>query len=891
MASLQFDQSVSYSSIAPIAQGPGAVTHDSGGQTYTYSIDADAGALVVRDLSNLGGSVQRITLPGSYSSVGQPHLEVGLIDGGQKLLVSSPPEGRVLIYEIGSNGRLNGPDSVTLGSEAVTSIAVAPGIGLVVADALGDLTLWTKDGGGIYSPGPSVEVGFRVVQSDVRQVEVISHGSASYAVALSSDDVSISSFRINLDGSLTQVQELHTSDGMSASGIHAMAQTSLDGEKYVLVAGSGSSSVTVIQLRDDGFLIPVDQVNDTLETGFDDITQLETFSLGERVFVLAAGGDQGVTLMTMLPGGRLVHLDTLTSDPGGTLDDIAEMTLSHRGGVLQINAIREDGSGSALYTYDVSQIEETIFQAGSSGSATGNATHDLLIAHSSDSVLRGNGGDDILVDGSGLDDLYGGDGADVFILTADGNTDTIHDFELGIDRIDMSSAGRIFTLDALELTAQSYGFSVSFSNETLIVRTDDGQSINPGSLSIEDLVDPLWHVSVVASEEVPIEIVGSSADDRLVGGSKQDKFFGGGGSDQIFGFEGDDFIHGGQIDPENDALHGQVFRLYQATLGRAPDDAGLLYWASLMRSGAANLDSVTRGFTGSQEFLTAYGGLDDGGFVTLLYRNVLGRDPDAAGFQGWTNLLTAETLTRQQVVVGFSESAEFQNSTSQDGLQYSFEALVSRLSDEVFRLYQATLGRAPDEAGFVHWTTSLASGLDFDDAINGFVNSSEFVGRYGSTSNEDFVTLLYSNVLDRAPDAAGLASWLNHLAGGADRADVVQGFANSAEFVRNTKDDVAEYLAGIENSDKLVSGSGDDVLFGGFGADTFVFSPSDNGQTTITDFESWDRIDLTSFNFSSATEAIGYASVVGRDVVFDFGDVDIQLNRANIADVEDALLI
>jgi hypothetical protein len=70
---------------------------------------------------------------------------------------------------------------------------------------------------------------------------------------------------------------------------------------------------------------------------------------------------------------------------------------------------------------------------------------------------------------------------------------------------------------------------------------------------------------------------------------------------------------------------------------------------------------------------------------------------------------------------------------------------------------------------------------------NGFVGSTEFQTTYGNLSNTDFVTLLYANVLHRAPDTTGLNNWVGMLNSGQDtRAQVVVGFSESAEHITNT---------------------------------------------------------------------------------------------------------
>jgi RHS repeat-associated protein len=52
-------------------------------------------------------------------------------------------------------------------------------------------------------------------------------------------------------------------------------------------------------------------------------------------------------------------------------------------------------------------------------------------------------------------------------------------------------------------------------------------------------------------------------------------------------------------------------------------------------------------------------------------------------------------------------------------------------------------------------------------------------------SNEAYVTDLYEGYLHRAPDPSGFTNWVNTLLGGASRAAVRQGFADSVEFREN----------------------------------------------------------------------------------------------------------
>jgi sugar lactone lactonase YvrE len=99
-----------------------------------------------------------------------------------------------------------------------------------------------------------------------------------------------------------------------------------------------------------------------------------------------------------------------------------------------------------------------------------------------------------------------------------------------------------------------------------------------------------------------------------------------------------------------------VSRLYMAAFHRVPDAGGLDNWVAYVRAGNP-LQSAADAFVASPEFQLTYGSLNDTQYVTLLYENVLGREPDPAGLTNWTGQL-ASGWTRGQVLIGFSESQE-----------------------------------------------------------------------------------------------------------------------------------------------------------------------------------------------------------------------------------------
>jgi hypothetical protein len=113
-----------------------------------------------------------------------------------------------------------------------------------------------------------------------------------------------------------------------------------------------------------------------------------------------------------------------------------------------------------------------------------------------------------------------------------------------------------------------------------------------------------------------------------------------------------------------DETAAQVARLYGAAVNRLPDAPGLLYWLDTVKSGQHSLGDVADLFVKSAEFSATYGTLSDKDYVEQIYRNVLDRAPETAGTQFWVSYLADGTHDRGDVLLGFSDSAEFRTQTS-----------------------------------------------------------------------------------------------------------------------------------------------------------------------------------------------------------------------------------
>ena len=438
-----------------------------------------------------------------------------------------------------------------------------------------------------------------------------------------------------------------------------------------------------------------------------------------------------------------------------------------------------------------------------------------------------------------------------------------------------------FTLSLSPVAGTPYAGSVA--DQTIYIR--------PGPLMPSTGDDVL--VGTVGNDSINLlagadHYRGLEGDDTVLGGAGDDTVIGGAGSDEINGGPGADLLLGGEVEDVSDATGARIFRVFQATLDRAPDSTGYNNWSGQLASGETNLLEVIEGFVNSAEFQETYGALGNAAFVNLLYQNVLGREADATGLNTWVAQL--ETGTSRAVVVrGFSESAEFKTNTNDAASAY-VAAEAAPFADDVYRLFQATLDRAPDLTGLENWSGRLGEGMDYTDVAAGFVNSAEFQNVYGALNNAAFVTLLYNNVLGRDPDAGGLANWNTQLAEGMSREEVVRGFAQSGEFTANTAQPFHDFMAAQEG-DTIRGGAGNDLIHGGLLADTFQFDAADKGSDRVLQLDAWDSLEFTGFGYGSAAAVASHLTETANDVIFADQGVRVIFMNTDLATMEDVSIM
>lgn len=134
------------------------------------------------------------------------------------------------------------------------------------------------------------------------------------------------------------------------------------------------------------------------------------------------------------------------------------------------------------------------------------------------------------------------------------------------------------------------------------------------------------------------------------------------------------------------------------------------------------------------------------------------------------------------------------HTSSVERLQFSDGILaVSPEAFQVYRLYQAALNREPDIEGVSFWINHADRGLGLQELASYFIQSDEFISAYGrSPSNEEYVDLLYWNVLRREPDQGGYDYWTDRMDDGLTYEDMLIEFSESVENKALTVDAITD---------------------------------------------------------------------------------------------------
>jgi len=341
--------------------------------------------------------------------------------------------------------------------------------------------------------------------------------------------------------------------------------------------------------------LSIDELETLINTLGESAPPVRTLTLG-----VPEGTDPATVQSIVVDGGNTSEFLILdvTALPAGT-----EVTLNNAA-VVFVNgpAILGGGLGNTVF-YGAAGAQIAVLGPG----------NDILFGGPGDDTLGSLGGADLINGETGNDTLSGGDGSDRFIVGSGEDT-------------------------------------VRGENDNDYVFVTGGAHEVSGDHGVDTVVfDGTYAAATLTRTGAVFRVEGASRSGETYSATLSDV--------EILVFS-DQIVH---LQTGSDGAAGQVIGLYEGLLGRAPDAAGAGLHVRLIESGALTLPEVAEAFIASAEYAERFLGpelLFARSFITQLYREVLGRDPDAEGLAHHEAVIE-NGMARSDLALAFIQSAEF----------------------------------------------------------------------------------------------------------------------------------------------------------------------------------------------------------------------------------------
>ena len=425
-------------------------------------------------------------------TAGIADLDVIDAAGAPFLLPSGRADDNTALHEIDGVGRFDGFFNPDFHAGLLAGVQVASSVTILDTTFVIN-SQWGQPGINVFALGDQMNLTLAAAVpdtadihvGDVTDIETLTIADRTFALSVSGADAGVTSHWVGHTGAMRLMDALGPEDGLWVSAPTALASAAPGGTPMVIVGAAGSHSLSVLGVGPLGDLQVLTHVTDTRDTRFGEVQAVETFEMGNRAFVVAGGGDDGLSVFELAPDGQLFHLDTVADQVDTTLMNVSDIAATVLGGTAHIFASGSD-TGVTHFALDLSGLPDSLGGTDAGETLSGGGGDDLIAGLGGNDTLSGGGGDDRLIDGAGQDSLSGGAGADVFVFVADGETDRVTDFEDGLDRIDLSDLPMLYGIGQLTLAQQGNDVRVTAGNETLLLSADGGLQV--GDLTAEDFV-------------------------------------------------------------------------------------------------------------------------------------------------------------------------------------------------------------------------------------------------------------------------------------------------------------------------------------------------------------------------------------------------------------------
>ena len=213
---------------------------------------------------------------------------------------------------------------------------------------------------------------------------------------------------------------------------------------------------------------------------------------------------------------------------------------------------------------------------------------------------------------------------------------------------------------------------------------------------------------------------------------------------------------------------------YTATVAPAGGADGVVGAVTFELDGTPIPDCTDLALTDGEATCTATFGV--GGAVTATFAGndqlaaststaiTLTLTPANTADQAWVHATYEDFLDRTPTLTELASTVgRLESGVSRTVIARELSSSTEWISVSIQRFYQDTLGRPADPTGLAHWTQRVQNGEALASVAARFYASDEYHRKAGAT-NHAWIGDLYTKVLHRPADPAGLAYWTNRTA-------------------------------------------------------------------------------------------------------------------------------
>ena len=176
--------------------------------------------------------------------------------------------------------------------------------------------------------------------------------------------------------------------------------------------------------------------------------------------------------------------------------------------------------------------------------------------------------------------------------------------------------------------------------------------------------------------------------------------------------------------------HEDIQKLYVAYFNRPADKAGLDFWQSVVEASNGDTSAISAAFSASIEYKVEYAEKNSTDIVIEVYTNLFGRAPESAGLEYWAQGLDAGLFTIDDAVTAIAVGAQGADSQSYDNKVIAATLFTDSLdTDEKIRAYanasddvkarvKAFMSTVTDDASLSAAKSSISEGTSIKNMLS-----------------------------------------------------------------------------------------------------------------------------------------------------------------------------